>query len=183
MVLLPYGIEYSAQFCADPNRVNQLRQTARLLVDAFPLTIPAYEKLGYPDGRRLLDTEIIDAQTMGDWVDGIFNASVALEPALHTGTIKPELQVGGIHNYPKPVVDIQVFKRVDFYAWHIDPVTKTAVVVTPVAHRGSGDARVQVVYADPSTPLGRKVARAHAAKKPVVLGAKHALAKAAFRNQ
>ncbi len=37
---LPLGIEWSAQFCADPARVDQLRQYAARVVAAFPDTLP-----------------------------------------------------------------------------------------------------------------------------------------------
>lgn len=35
------GIEWSLQFCADPAKVDRLRQDALTLVNAFPETLPA----------------------------------------------------------------------------------------------------------------------------------------------
>lgn len=54
------GIEWSAQFCCDPARVEALRQDAEAITAAFPHTIPELENLGYK-GKDLLSTAIPDA--------------------------------------------------------------------------------------------------------------------------
>lgn len=60
-VQLPLGIEWSAQFCADPIKVDRLRTYAQRLVDAFPNTLAGYQALGYQDAARLLSTPITTA--------------------------------------------------------------------------------------------------------------------------
>ena len=47
------GIEWSAQFCADPKKVDALRMNARRLYAAFPKSFPAFAALGI-DLRKLL---------------------------------------------------------------------------------------------------------------------------------
>ena len=59
------GIEWSAQFCADPAKVDQLRLNARRLYAAFP---DAVAELGI---RDLLDTPIVDAAGVAVWTDSI----------------------------------------------------------------------------------------------------------------
>ena len=75
------GIEWSAQFCADPAKVDLLRQNARRLYAAFP---DAVEELGI---RELLDTPITDAAGISRWTDSICNASLPLPAAFHTGVL------------------------------------------------------------------------------------------------
>jgi hypothetical protein len=72
---LPLGIEWSSQFCADPAKVDLLRQYAGRVVAAFPQTLPGYESFGYHDGESLLSTPITDANGFAAWTDSIFNAS------------------------------------------------------------------------------------------------------------
>jgi hypothetical protein len=52
-----------------------------------------------------------------------------------------------------------------------------------VAHRGSGDHRVEVVYATPGTKLHKQHAAAHENNKRLILPKGHALAKKAFEKQ
>src|SRR6185437_15376447 len=122
------GIEWSQQFCADPKKVDVLRRQARRLYAAFPGTIAAMEALsGRPDHplQKMLDTEITTSEQVGDWVDSIFNASVPLCANLHTGVLKPSGDAaadalklhGGVHHYPTPITDIQLFKYDDFRLW------------------------------------------------------------------
>lgn len=182
IVKLPAGIEWSMQFCLDFEKVDIfIRQPARLLIDAFPDTIPLYESLGYPAGRarELLDTTIADATTLAHWVDSIFNASVPLAAGDHTGVLP---QAAGIHHYPEPIKDGDFLKRDDFEMWVKDAQGKPAAV-TPVAPRGSGDGRVNVEYATPGTKLHASLRRSHARGKSLVLPSTHPIAKKAFAKQ
>ena len=76
------GIEWSAQFCADPAKVDLLRQNAKRLYD---LLAPAIKQELDPDG--LLDTPIQDAAGVAKWTDSIFNAGVPLQPTFHIGVL------------------------------------------------------------------------------------------------
>jgi hypothetical protein len=107
----PLGIEWSAQYCADPAKVDLLRQNAKRAVDAFPETIPAYEAFGYHAATELLQSPITTAADVSRWTDSIFNASMPVPRAAHTGTLPSG---AGHHHYPKPIVDIAHFKRADF---------------------------------------------------------------------
>jgi Family of unknown function (DUF6424) len=142
------GIEWSAQFCADPAKVDLLRQNARRLYAAFP---DAVTELGI---RELLDTPIVDADGIARWTDSICNASMPLEVAYHTGVL-PRASTGGVHHYPSPIAEIELFKRDDFQLWVSDQKGTLAAVV-PLAPRGSNDGRVRVLLAatesDPAEP-------------------------------
>ena len=158
------GIEWSAQFCADPAKVDLLRQNAKRLYD---LLAPEIKQELDPGG--LLDTPIQDAAGVASWTDSIFNAGVPLQPSFHTGVIHggasaagqdptsgqdadlgpgPDLgpavgcgtaagpdpepavaqesaaaqaqEPAGVHHYPTPIVDIQLFKYDDFQLWVTD---------------------------------------------------------------
>src|SRR6516225_4766421 len=78
------GIEWSAQFCADPAKVDLLRQNAQRL---YNLVSPEIKQQLDPDG--LLDTPITDAAGVATWTDSIFNAGVPLPPTFHTGVLPP----------------------------------------------------------------------------------------------
>lgn len=179
LVLGLAGVEWSAQFCADPVKVDLLRaQTARILA-GFPLTLPGYRALGSPDAESLLTTPVTDAAGIAAWTDGIFNASVPLPAALHTGTLP---KAAGYHHYPKPIVDILSFKHDDFTLFVTDAEGQPAAV-TPVGPRGSGDARVAVAWATPNTALADRVADAAARGEQTVLPPGHSLARQAFVHQ
>src|SRR3954447_1007866 len=167
------GIEWSAQFCADPKRVDQLRLNARRLYAAFP---GVAEELGI---RKLLDTPITDAKGVQAWTDSICNASVALSPTLHTGVMP---KGGGVHHYPAPIVEIDTFKYADFVLWVTDTQGQPAAVV-PVSPRGSGDARVQVIYSTPNTELNREHEEADQEGRAFILPPDHAIAQAAYIYQ
>jgi Family of unknown function (DUF6424) len=140
------GIEWSAQFCADPAKVDQLRITARRLYAMFP---DAVEELGI---RDLLDTKIEDAAGVQAWTDSICNASVPLPAGTHRGVLPA---AGGIHHYPAPVAEIAFFKYDDFELWVSDS-QGNEIAVVPVAPRGAGDGRVQVLHVrqpDPPDPV------------------------------
>src|SRR6516225_11655471 len=82
MVRNQAGIEWSAQFCADPAKADLLRQNAKRLYD---LVAPQLKQQLDPDG--LLDTPITDAVGVAKWTDSIFNAGVPLHPTFHTGVL------------------------------------------------------------------------------------------------
>ena len=179
LVLNGAGLEWSSQFCADPAKVDRIRQAAKTLIDAFPETIPGYEALGYKEGRQILDTPITDAAGVATWTDSIFNASVPLPALTHTGVLP---KGGGYHHYPKPIVDIETFKRDDFVLWVTDEEGQP-VAVAPVAPRGSGDSRVRVLFATPGTKLGAAHQQAHDAGQALILEGDHSLAQQAFALQ
>ncbi len=167
------GIEWSAQFCADPAKVDLLRRNAKRVYAGFP---QAVADLGIGD---LLDAEITDPDGVAAWTDSICNASVPLRPPDHTGV----LPVGsGVHHYPMPIVDILFFKHADFELFVTDSEGQPAAVV-PVDRRGSGDGRVRVLYATPQTALARKTRWSHQHQEALVLSDSDPMAKEAFKNQ
>lgn len=172
------GIEWSAQFCADPKKVDFLRRNARRLYAKFPLTAIEFKKMGF-DLDELLNTPITDAAGIERWTDSICNASVPLPQGRHTGTLPKD---GGVHHYPTPITDIELFKRDDFQLFVTDEEGQPAAVV-PVAHRGSGDSKVEVVYATPGTKLHKQHTAAHQDSKRLVLSGDHPAAKKAFEKQ
>jgi hypothetical protein len=203
------GIEWSAQFCADPAKVDLLRQNAKRLYD---LVAPAIKQQLDPNG--VLDAPIQDAAGVANWTDSIFNAGLPLHPSFHVGVLSaasaPAAGAGqtpadgagqapadgqsqnppaaadpepaGVHHYPTPVVDIQLFKYDDFQLWVIDDQGNPAAVA-PMAVRGSGDERVHVLYATPGSQLAQQKQAAERANTPLILGPEHPLAKQAFQNQ
>ncbi len=173
LVLNVAGAEWSSQFCADPHRLDLIRRNAARFYTGFPRSADA---LGI---RDLLDTEIVDAAGVATWVDSLCNASVPLPAHFHTGVLPAG---AGQHSYPKPITDIMLFKRDDFDLFVTLP-DGSHVAVVPVAPRGSGDGRVQLVYAPHHTALGDTLAAHHADDKPVILPADHPLARAAFAGQ
>ena len=181
MFLLMAGIEWSAQFCADPAKVDLLRQQAEVLVAAFPKTEAWYtEVLGMSaDDLAVLHTQITDANGVALWTDSFWNASVPLPAHTHTGVLPAG---GGYHHYPKPIVDIELFKHDDFNLFVTLPDGTHAAVV-PVAPRGSGNADVQVVYARHGSKMGDLVNKMHDAGSPVVVTAGSDISNQAFKNQ
>jgi hypothetical protein len=146
-LLLPLGIEWSAQFCADPAKVDQLRQLTARVVAAFPDTLPGYLEHNYDTGQELLTTPITTPEDVATWTDSIFNASVPLPRLTHSGTLP---HGAGYHHYPKPIVDIDHFRFDDFELFVTDAQGLPAVVV-PMAPRGSGDGRVRLIAASPDS--------------------------------
>lgn len=138
-VLLPLGIEWSAQFCAAPEKVDRIRRCAARVVSAFPDTLPGYAALGYDDGERLLGTPIRTAGQVAEWTDSIFNASVPLPRGPHSGVLP---NAAGYHHYPKPIVDIDHFRRDDFELFVTDERGLPVVVVplAPAARATAGSA-------------------------------------------
>lgn len=168
------GMEWSSQFAADPAKVDVLRRNAQRLYAAFP---GVADELGI---STLLATPITDAAGIAAFVDSVANASVPLPAQHHTGVLPAG---AGVHHYAAPVMEIDYFKRGDFTLWVTDPATNTQVAVVPVAPRGSGDGRVEVLHALPGTELHQRVLNAHAAGNRVVLDASHPLAQQAFAKQ
>jgi hypothetical protein len=173
------GVEWSAQFCADPAKIDLMRQHAKRVLAGFPQTVAGYEALGYHDAAGLLGKAIANADDIAAWTDGIFNASVPLPVDRHTGVIPSG---AGFHHYPKPIVDIELFKHDDFILFVTDSQGKT-VAVTPVGRRGSGDGRVAVAWAPEGSATHQAQQDALAAGHRVILPAGSDLAKQAFALQ
>jgi Family of unknown function (DUF6424) len=167
------GMEWSSQFCADPAKVDQLRQNAQRLYAAFP---GVAAELGI---QQLLDTPITDAAGIEAWTDSICNASLPLPTPVHTGVLPSG---GGVHHYPSPITDIAFFKHDDFQLWVTDTEGNPAAVA-PVSPRHSGDGRVHVLYATPGSHLAGQVTDSEAKGKPLLLDATHPLAQQAFARQ
>lgn len=181
------GVERSARFCVDPTKVDLLRQNAKRLYD---LLAPEVKQELDPAG--LLDTPIQDADGVARWVDSIFNAGVPLQSDFHTGVLPvgdeqnlattTGQRPAGVHHYPGPVADIQLFKYDDFQLWVTDEQGNPAAVA-PVAPRGSGDARVQVLYATPGSQLADQMQAADSASDPLILDPDHPLSRQAYSHQ
>lgn len=167
------GMEWSSQFCADPAKVDLIRQNARRLYAAFP---DAVQELGI---QELLDTPITDAAGIEHWTDSICNASVPLPTPAHTGVLPAG---GGVHHYPSPITEIAFFKHDDFQLWVTDQ-QGNPVAVAPVSPRGSGDGRVHVLYATPGSSLATQVSQSENQSQPLILEAGHPLAQQAFAQQ
>ena len=177
------GIEWSAQFCCDPARVERLRQNAAAITRGFPQTLPALEALDYQD-IDILSTPVTGTDEIKRYVDSIWNACVPIPQPRHTGSLKPaDPLAAGVHTYPEPMCGIPRVMRSDFVPFVVDPDTHTAVVVAPVAPRFSGDGRVRVMYAERGNPLHELKARAHTEGGALVLEPDHPVARAAFADQ
>lgn len=174
------GIEWSAQFCADPAKVDRLRVNARALYEAFPQTIPELKRLGYARARKLLDTPITDADAVAEWVDSLFNACVPLPPEHHAAVLPTG---GGRHHYPTPITDIEQIKFDDFELWVTDKETQTPVAVLPVDRRGSGDGRTTLTWAPVGHPLGEKKLAEARRRRRVVFDPDSELSRQAFAKQ
>jgi Family of unknown function (DUF6424) len=216
--------------CADPAKVDLLRQNAKRLYD---LLAPEIKQQLDPGG--LLDAPIQDAAGVASWTDSIFNAGVPLQPSFHIGYLPGSTSTGsggastapdgsgtasdattttstststdttaptdgstpspspsagpsagqqpaGVHHYPTPIVDIQLFKYDDFQLWVTDAQGNPAAVA-PVAPRGSGNASIHVLYATPGSQLAQQKQAAENVNTPLILGPDHPLAQQAFTNQ
>ncbi len=179
MYLARAGIEWSMQFCADPAKIDRLRQEARALVEAFPRTIPALEELGYTDAKAILEDTISDADGVGRYTDSLFNSCVPLSPGDHEGTLP---KAAGEHYYPIPIKAGDFVRYDDFVLWvTLDDGTHAAVA--PVARRGSHDGRVELLYARHGTNAGEALTAAIKADKSVIVPPDHPAALAAFQRQ
>ena len=88
----------------------------------------------------------------------------------------------GVHHYPTPIVDIQLFKYDDFQLWVTDDQGNPAAVA-PVDKRGSGNASVHVLYATPGSQLAQEKHAAESTGAPLILGPDHPLSQQAYQNQ
>jgi hypothetical protein len=167
------GIEWSAQFCANPVKVDELRLNAARLYAAFP---GSAEELGI---TGLLAAPITDAAGVAAWTDSICNASVPLPAGPHSGVMPT---AAGVHHYPTPITDILTFKYDDFDLFVTDAAGHQVAVV-PVAPRGSGVAKVQVLWANPGSKLHAHHLRAAGTGGSLVLSPEHELSKLAFARQ
>lgn len=177
------GIEWSAQFCCDPVRVDALRENAAVITAAFPATIPELQKLGYQD-VELLSTPVTDADGIAKYVDSIWNSCVPIPQLNHTGRVRARSPLAaGVHNYPESMCAIPRVMRADYVPFVVDPATKTAVVVAPVAPRGSGDGRVRVLFAEKGHPLAKRKETARSKGAALILSPENPISQAAFAKQ
>lgn len=186
------GMEWSQQFCADPAKVEKLRAFAERVYAAFPKSIPALQKLAGADYplENLLKTPIRTAKDVAQWVDSIFNASVPLDKRRHTGALLPTGTVpasdpkmeAGVHHYPTPITDIQIFKYDDFQLWVVDSEGHPAAV-TPAHPRGSGRSEMNVAYATPGSKLHKQLLAAHSKNQELQIKGSDRMAKQAFAAQ
>jgi hypothetical protein len=170
------GIEWSGQFCADPKKVDLLRQNAKRLYAAFPKSVAAFKQLGI-DLETLLNTAITDAKGIETWTDSICNASVPLPQRFHTGAVP---KGGGVHNYPTPVTDIDRFRRDDFTLWVTDSEGQPAAVA-PV-NADPKNRRVRVLHSTPGTKLNKQHEEKEGNEQWLELDENHDLAKQAFKH-
>lgn len=179
MYLARAGIEWSMQFCADPVKIDRLRTEAKVLVEAFPRTIPALGQLGYGDAQEILDEQISDADGVARFTDSLFNSCVPLTPGDHEGVLP---KAAGEHYYPIPVKAGDFIRRADFVLWvKLDDGTHAAFA--PVDRRGSNDGRAELLYARHGTPAGDALVAAIKADKTVIVPADHPAALEAFQYQ
>ena len=186
------GMEWSQQFCADPKKVDKLRQFAARIYKAFPKSVPTMQKMMGSGGyelQRVLDTPITDSAGVAGWCDSIFNASVPLPARRHTGVLEPTGKAnplptleGGVHHYPTPITDIQLFKRDDFQLWVADNEGQLAAVV-PSHPPESKQREVTVAYATPGSKLHQELHEAWRKGHELKLPADHPMAKQAFAAQ
>ena len=202
------GIEWSAQFCADAAKVDKIRQNAKRLYD---LVAPEIKQELDPNGlldTPITDADGIAKWTDSIFNAGVplhqsFHIGVvsmgkgqAQNPlpaagAQNSSDASDQSQAiaapgdpepAGVHHYPTPIVDIQLFKRDDFQLWVTDSEGNPAAV-TPVAPHGSGVASVHVEYATPGSQLARQKQQQESAGGALILPGDHPLAQQAFRNQ
>ena len=183
LVLNTLGSEWSAQFCADPAKMELARLNAIRHYAGFPKSIPEMVAMGYADAQTILNTQITTAEQVATWVDSVFNSCVPLAAVVHVGEVTQQAPYGGYHHYPKPIADIQFFKHDDFTLWVTDPESGQPAAVTPAGPRGSGNGSVVVAYATPGTALAAQHAAAHRAGQQLVLPPDHPMARQAFAKQ
>ena len=149
--------------------------------------------------RELLDTPITDSDGIQRWTDSICNASVPLPKPVHVGVVPPA-ETGGVHHYPGPITEIDLFKRDDFTLWVTTPEGNLAALV-PVAEHGSGVGETRLLLAavplqeGAETPIATLVgpppvgaapmltAPGLEEPEPTILPADHPLSRAAFARQ
>ncbi|MFH9087949.1 DUF6424 family protein [Streptomyces sp. NPDC017673] len=173
------GIEWSMQFCAEPSKIDRLRQDAATLVAAFPETLSALAELGYEEAEELLRTPITDADGVEAWTDSLFNACVPMSRADHQGILP---KVPGEHHYPWPVKGADFFRYDDFQLWVTLP-DGTHGAVAPVDRRGSGDGHVRLVLAPEGSQAADTLAEAQDRGLMAVLPPNSSAALQAFAGQ
>ncbi len=173
------GIEWSLQFCADPVKIDRLRQDAKVLVDAFPRTLPALEAFGYADAATILGEKITDAEGVARYTDSLFNSCVPLGRADHQGVLP---KGAGEHYYPIPTKDGDFIRYDDFELW-VTIEDGTHAAFAPVDKRGSHDGRAELLYARHGTAAGDALSAAMKDKKTVIVEADHPAALEAFKHQ
>lgn len=162
------GLEWSAQFGADPAKVDLLRQNAAKLYAAFPKSAAEL------DITELLATPITDAAGVATWVDSICNASVPLPAESHTGTLEDKAHGAGEHHYPLPVQSIP-YTSLHPEAVFITDGSGHPVAVTPTE---AGDGSVEVQWAHPSSEHAATLHEAHHAGVRHIVTPDHQLAQA-----
>ncbi len=183
LVLNWAGIEWAAQFCCDPAKVDRLRQNALAITSAFKNTLPQLKKLGYTD-TSILTTQITTPDDVAHYVDSIWNSCVPIPKLEHVGSLSPDHPLAsGVHEYPEPACGIPRVMRSDFVPFVVDKRSGAAAMVAPVAPHGSGDGRVRLLYAERGHPLHDAHQQAHDAGGALIVDATHPIAKSAFVNQ
>ncbi len=185
------GMEWASQFCADPVKVDELRRNAARVYQG-PFYDHSKSELLKLDSTYpfddILKTPITTIERVALWTDSIFNASVPLPKLRHTG-IAPKGH--GLHHYPTPVYDIELFKHDDFTLWVLDDQKQPAAVV-PVHPRGvskddpkykANYGKTMVTYATPGTKLAERLSLAHKKGNTLVAGPKHPFTQRAFKKQ
>ncbi|MEU6572722.1 DUF6424 family protein [Streptomyces sp. NPDC046805] len=173
------GIEWSMQFCAEPVKVDRLRQEAAELVGAFPQTLPALAELGYEEAEELLRTPIKDADGVEAWTDSLFNACVPMSHGHHQGVLP---KVPGEHHYPWPVKGADFVRYDDFQLWVTLP-DGTHAAVAPVDRRGSGDGHVRLLHVPEGSRAADTLAEAQEQGLMAVLPPNSPVALQAFAEQ
>lgn len=145
------GIEWSTQFIAAAPKVEILRVCAQRIIAGFPRTYDGYiDELGMSqDHLEILSTPIVTDEDIAHWTDSFWNASVPLPAGVHVGVISSAHdQLGGVHYYPTPITDIELFKRDDFQLW-VPATSEPGSRSIAVGPTGYGEKSVQVLH-DPA---------------------------------
>ena len=114
--------------------------------------------------------------------DGSGTPASATSTPADGGAAAPAPEPAGVHHYPTPIVDIQLFKYDDFVLWVTDAQGNPAAVA-PVSPRGSGDASIHVLYATPGSQLAAQKQAAESVNAPLILGPDHSLSRQAYQHQ
>ena len=144
-------------------------------------TTDAAREFGTRGAAEDVDADVAAGLSAAVGADANAGPDVAGELA-GTASPGPDPGPGGVHHYPTPIVDIQLFKYDDFQLWVTDEEGNPAAVA-PVSRRGSGDACVHVLYATPGSRLARRAASAQRDKVPLILGPDHPISRQAYRHQ
>ena len=113
------GIEWSAQFCADPAK-SMPSTDAEAITARFPGTIPELTALGYRD-IDLFSTPVTDATSIAKYVDSIWNSCVPIpQTRAHRDRAGRLRWRPGVHNYPESMCAIPRFMHDDFIPFVLD---------------------------------------------------------------